>query len=279
MNTQLNLTADFLDQIQQWQTILINQIQKTGEFIRQERLKFSGDRIEFKGKNNLVSYVDRTAEEQLVSCCQQLIPNSGFVNEETGSKNLHHDFIWIIDPLDGTTNFIHGVPLYCISLALQYKQTLVLGIIYEVNRAELFSAIATQGAFLNGKKITVSTETAISNSLIATGFPYTRFEHIADYLKMLSNVMQTVRGLRRLGSAALDLAYVACGRFDCFFEALLSPWDIAAGILIIQEAGGFVSTFDGKTFPLWGKSIVASNQKVHTQLIELLAEVAQHELP
>lgn len=152
MNYSQPISEELITQLQLWQPVLFKQILQTGAFIREERQKFVEKHIEFKGKNDLVSYVDRTAEAQLIACCKKIIPDSGFVNEETGSIDLHHDFIWIIDPLDGTTNFIHGVPIFCISLALQYQQTLVLGIVYEVNRDELFSAIVGQGAFLNEKK-------------------------------------------------------------------------------------------------------------------------------
>ena len=255
----------------QIKTTLLEQIPKVGEFINQERLKFTEDRVQIKSKNSLVSYVDTEAEKMLVKQCQSLIPASDFINEESGSTHQDHDHRWIIDPLDGTTNFIHGIPAYSISLALQYKEETVLGIIYEINQKELFSA-DQDGAFLNGKAIKVSQHPNLESSLLATGFPYCVFEKVDFYLSILKCFMHNTRGLRRIGSAALDLAYTACGRFDGFFELGLSPWDVAAGAYIVQQAGGYVTDFKGKSNYLFGKEIVASSPNIHAEMLKIIAD-------
>ena len=250
----------------------IELIKSTGDFIRQEAKGFSSEDIEQKGLNDLVSYVDKEAEKKLVEGLSALLPEAGFIAEEGTSNKKGDLYNWIIDPLDGTTNFIHGLPVYSISVALQKENELISGIVYEVNRDECFHAYKGSDAFLNEKKISVSKDKDLSQSLIATGFPYYDFEQLDAYVRILKSLMQASHGLRRLGSAAVDLAYVACGRFEGFYEYNLNAWDVAAGAFIVQQAGGKVSTFsNGENF-VFGREIVAACPKVHTELLTHIAK-------
>lgn len=235
-----------------------------GEFIRAERKTFSYSRVEIKGLNDLVSYVDKTSEKLLVEKLGLIVPEAGFIVEEntkTGTK----DYNWIVDPLDGTTNFIHGIPSYAISIALEHKGRIIAGVVYEVAQDECFWAYEGGGAFLNGTSIHVSERAALSDSLIATGFPIYNFSRLDDYLKVLAHLMKNTHGIRRIGAAAVDLCYLACGRVDAFFEYNLNAWDVAAGALIVKEAGGRVSDFSGKNNWLFGKEIVATNKNLQTE--------------
>jgi myo-inositol-1(or 4)-monophosphatase len=230
-----------------------------GHYIKEESVRFSSDAIEEKGLHDLVSYVDKGAEEIIVQSLLPLISEAGFITEEETLMKKSQDYNWVIDPLDGTTNFIHGVPTFSVSIALSYRNELVLGVVYEINRAECFTAWKNGGAFLNGKSIKVSSTQAFSNSLLATGFPFRSPAFLDEYLVVLKTLMQSTRGIRRIGSAAVDLAYVACGRFDCFFEFNLHNYDMAAGILLINEAGGQVIDFEGGEKMLEKGSIIAGN--------------------
>lgn len=231
----------------------------TGDFIRKERLRFSSDKIEIKGKNDLVSYVDKTSEKFIVEGLSLLLPGSGFIAEEGTSDRKGDEYNWIIDPLDGTTNFIHGIPCYAISIALMRKEELVLGVIYEINLDECFYAWEGGKAYLNEKEIHVSETATLSASLIATGFPYYDYHRMDEYMELFRHFMKNTHGLRRLGSAATDLAYVACGRFEGFYEYSLQSWDVAAGAFIVKQAGGKVSDFSGGTNFIFGKELVAGN--------------------
>ena len=244
-------------------------------FLRNERKVFSHEVVEYKGFNDLVSYVDKTSEEILVNGLQKLISNAGFITEENTLTLKDRDYVWIIDPLDGTTNFVHGIPCYCVSVGLTYNQELILGIVHEVNLDECFYARQGGGSFLNGTKIQVSTIPALSNSLVATGFPYHDFKQMKEYMEVFDFCMKNTQGLRRLGSAAVDLAYVACGRFEVFYEYGLNPWDIAAGSLIVKEAGGHVSDFNNENNFLFGKEIIASNSAVHAEFQKVVAQSFQ----
>lgn len=232
---------------------------ETGKFIKNERLRFSVDKIEIKGKNDLVSYVDKTSEQRIVSKLSELLPEAGFIAEEGTSTKKGEIFNWIIDPLDGTTNFIHGLPCFAISIALQRGNELVLGVVYEINLDECFYAWEGSKAYLNEKEIKVSDTPKLSESLIATGFPYYDYDRMDEYLELFKDFMKNTHGLRRLGSAATDLAYVACGRFEGFYEYSLQPWDVAAGAFIVQQAGGKVTDFKGGNNYIFGKEVVAGN--------------------
>lgn len=228
--------------------------------------------IESKALNNLVSFVDKGAEQQFVDGLSKLIPGCGFIAEEGTGAAVEDGYNWIIDPLDGTTNYLHGVPMWCTSVALEHRGELLLGVICDVNHKELYTAMKGGGSFLNGKAIRVSGTEALKSALIGTGFPYYDFGRQEAYLKLLGELTRTTRGIRRPGSAALDLAYVACGRFDAFYEYALHPWDVAAGILLVREAGGRVTGFRDETDPLSGEDIVAGNPAVAEELQELIAK-------
>ncbi len=242
-------------------------VKSTAEFIRQERKIFSSDKIEKKGEHDFVSYVDKGAEKLLVDGLEQILPEAGFIAEEGTSTRKGDIYNWIIDPLDGTTNFIHGITPYSISVALMKDQEIVIGVVLEVGLNECFYAWKNGGAFLNGKEIEVSKNANITDSLIATGFPYYDYDRIKPFLASLEHFMRESHGVRRLGSAATDLVYVACGRFESFYEYSLNPWDVAAGALIVQEAGGKVCDFEGNNNYIFGREIIASNSNVHREFL------------
>lgn len=242
----------------------------TGNFIRRESMNFNANAIEFKGLNDLVSYVDKTAEQQLVDNLSKLIPGAGFTTEEDTPNSVGKTYNWIIDPLDGTTNFIHGLPTYSISIALYEEDLPVLGVVYEINRAEMFYSYKGAPAFLNNFEIRVSKRNALADSLLATGFPYYQFDKQPQYMQLLSELMQKTHGLRRIGSAAVDLAYVACGRFEGFFEYNLNSYDVAAGAYIVQQAGGMVMNFSGGSEFINQREILATNGLVDQELLEAI---------
>ncbi|AOM78826.1 inositol monophosphatase family protein [Pedobacter steynii] len=244
----------------------------TGNFIRKESMNFDANTVEFKGLNDLVSYVDKTAEKQLVRNLSKLIPGAGFTTEEETINSRGEVYNWIIDPLDGTTNFIHGIPTYAISVALYEDDQPVIGVVYEINRGEMFFTYKGGAAYLNNKEIRVSTRPALSDSLLATGFPYYQFDKQAQYMQLFSEMMQRCHGLRRIGSAATDLAYVACGRFDAFFEYNLNAWDVAAGAYLVQQAGGNIMNFSGGEEFLEKREILASNGLLHEAILDTMAK-------
>lgn len=241
---------------------------EVGLFITEEYNKLKKEDIITKSQNSLVTYVDKMAEKKIIDFLSRLIPDSGFIAEENTSVKRSETYNWIIDPLDGTTNFIHGIPNYAVSIALIHQKTVLVGVVYEPNRDELFYAWRQGGAFLNERPIQVSSTKKITNALVATGFPYYDFERLESYMNVLKWLMQNSRGIRRIGSAAIDLAYVACGRFDAFYEYSLHPWDVAAGALIVMEAGGAVNDFSGTENYLFGKEIMASNKKIGPKLLQ-----------
>jgi len=244
---------------------------KGGEFIREERISFNHAMVEFKGTNDLVSYVDRETEKLLVRDLQDLLPNAGFITEEgTVSQDSAH-FQWVIDPLDGTTNFVHGIPFFSVSIALLSNGIPVLGVVYEVNRDESFYARQDGKAFCNEKEIRVSSAASLNESVISSGFPQLNFDTLTNYQDIVSNLMQQTQGMRRLGSAAADLAYVACGRVSCFFEPNLNSYDVAAGALIVQQAGGKVTDFQGGNSYLFGREIIAANG-IHQDVLEIIKD-------
>ncbi len=246
---------------------------QAGEFIRQERKTFNADQIEYKGLNDLVSYVDKTAEEIIVAGLEKILPEAGFVTEEQTSNKIAERYNWIIDPLDGTTNFIHGLPVFSVSIALKEYDELVLGVVYEINQDECFYAWKGAPAYLDGKEIKVSKAPAISDSLIATGFPYYDFGKQTQYIELFTYLMKNCHGLRRLGSAAVDLAYTAAGRFDAYYEYNLNAWDAAAGIVIVKQAGGHVVNFKGGDEVLDTRELLATNGKFTG---EMLAAIQQY---
>ena len=251
---------------------VITSAKEAGAFIRTQRKSFSTEMVEYKGTNDLVSYVDKTAEQMLVDRFQKLFGEAGFITEENTAGSAKQDYLWIIDPLDGTTNFVHGIPCFCVSVALTHHNEVVLGVIYEINLDECFYAWKDGGAWLNGERIHVSTIPVLKKALLATGFPYTNFSRMTEYMEVFHYCMENTHGLRRLGSAAADMAYVACGRFEAFFEYGLNAWDIAAGCCIVTEAGGKVSDFSGGESFLFGKEIIASNAGCFPEFLDVVKD-------
>ncbi|MFK5856784.1 MAG: inositol monophosphatase family protein [Bacteroidota bacterium] len=244
---------------------VVNLSKTVGYFIKQEVEKLDKTDIEEKGIHNLVTYVDKQSEKQLVKELGIIFPEAGFIAEEDATLIRSDKFNWVIDPLDGTTNFIHRIPLFAISIALMDGDEVIMGVIYEINLKECFYAWKGSPAFLNGKQIKVSVTTKLDNSLLATGFPYYDYSMLDPYLALFKDLMQNTRGVRRLGSAAVDLAYVACGRFELFYEYGLQSWDVAAGALIVKQAGGMVTDFNGKNDYVFGKQLIASNKHTHSE--------------
>ncbi|WP_426667198.1 inositol monophosphatase family protein [Mucilaginibacter sp. McL0603] len=249
---------------------VIDVSKEAGDFIRQERKSFDSDKIEYKGLNDMVSYVDKTAEQIIVKDLEKILPEAGFITEEKTRSQIGERYNWIIDPLDGTTNFIHGVPTYSVSIALKEHDELVFGVVYEINLDECFYAWKDAPAYLNGKEIKVSNNPTISSSLIATGFPYYDFEKQPAYIQLFTELMKSCHGLRRLGSAAVDLAYTACGRFEAFYEYNLNPWDIAAGVVIVRQAGGQVINYKGGGEVMNSRELLATNGKITEEMLDII---------
>ena len=245
---------------------------ETGRFVKKSRMENRPD-VETKGRNDFVTEIDKASEEKLVKALGKLVPESGFIAEENTSNKEGKTYNWIIDPIDGTTNFIHGLYPYAISIALQENQEIVLGVVYEIGMDECFYAWKGGPALLNGSEIHVSETPNVAGSLIATGFPYTNYSLIKNFMETLDFFMKHSHGLRRLGSAAADLAYVACGRFDAFYEYNLKPWDVAAGAFIIQQAGGQVSDFKGGDNYLHGGEIVTANGTMFQEMKDVIKKI------
>ena len=223
-----------------------------------------------KSHADYVSEVDRAAERIIVEALLAAYPSHAILAEEGGAQG-ESEYVWIIDPLDGTTNFLHGVPQYAVSIGLQHNGVLTQAVIYDPTRNDLFTATRGRGAFLNDKRLRVSKRKELADSLIGTGFPYTRFEHKDAYMAIFTDVMEKTAGLRRPGAASLDLAWTAAGRFDCFFETALKPWDIAAGALLVSEAGGIVTDLAGNQNYLASGNLCAGNPFIHEQMLQVIA--------
>jgi myo-inositol-1(or 4)-monophosphatase len=247
---------------------------EVGEFIKKEGSSFDRSRIEFKDvSNNLVSYVDKEAERVLVKKLGELLPEAGFITEEdTVSNTLESEYAWIIDPLDGTTNFLHGLPVFAISVALTHHDEPILGVVLEINNNECFHSSKGSPAYCNDKIIKVSPIDSLTESLLATGFPYYHMDKIEEYLDIIREFLDKSHGIRRLGSAAVDLAYVACGRLEGFFEYDLNPWDVAAGAFIVKQAGGKVTDFKGGNNYLHGGELIAGGS-VHAEMLEIIRKM------
>lgn len=250
----------------------IEVVREASAFIRDNRRAVSQEHVEIKSVNSLVSYVDKKAEYILVNGLSPLIPDAGFITEEATTEQSSKEYTWIIDPLDGTTNFLHDIPLFCVSVALVKEKSPVLGIVHEIVADEMFWAVAGSGAFLNGQPIRVSQADKIEDVLFATGFPYEKKNLTKPHFTSLQKILGRTRGIRRLGTAAADLCYVACGRFGVYYETSLSPWDVAAGGLIVTEAGGKVTTIRKKDDWLSGQSILAFAPGLEAGMDEVLSD-------
>jgi myo-inositol-1(or 4)-monophosphatase len=248
-------------------------VKRAAAYVRQQHEKRSELAIEEKGRQNFVTEVDKKAEQILVDGLTELLPEAGFMAEEGTSSKKGEKYHWVIDPLDGTTNFIHGVFPFAISVGLTEGQEVVAGIVYEFGLNEYFYAWKDGGAWLNGSPVEVSLVPRVKHSLIATGFPYTNFTYLEQFMQSMDHFMKNSHGLRRLGSAATDIAYVACGRYDAFYEYGLHPWDVAAGMLLVKEAGGRVSDFAGFDNPLHGEHIVCSNKNIFNEFQSTIQQI------
>ncbi len=231
--------------------------------------------IEFKGQANLVTEVDKACEKFIVDTISQAFPDHDIMGEEGLGTRKNSEYKWIIDPLDGTTNFAHGYPLFCVSIALEHQGQIIGGIVYDPNRDELFTAFRGYGAYLNGQKISVSTVPTLEQGLLATGFAYNFRTNRNNNFDHFFAVMQKAQGVRRDGVAAIDICYVACGRYDGFWELGLFPWDTGAGFIIASEAGATVTRFDGSTCTVYDKDLLITNGKIHTEMVHLLLEGVQ----
>jgi myo-inositol-1(or 4)-monophosphatase len=245
---------------------------KAGSIITRASSEIDRLTVRRKQHNDFVSEVDHAAEEAIIRTLRDAYPSHAFLGEESGASSPAADaeHLWIIDPLDGTTNFLHGFPQYCVSIALKHKGVLQQAVVYDPNRNELFTATRGAGAFLNDRRIRVSATDRFEDSLIGTGFPFREFAHFDEYLRMFGAITRRVAGVRRPGAAALDLAWVAAGRLDGFWEMGLSPWDMAGGALLVREAGGMVGDFEGGDTFLESGRIAAANPKVFSTLLEVI---------
>jgi len=233
--------------------------------------------IVYKSAIDLVTSADRDSERKIIEVIRHGFPDHSILaEEESDIQNAQSEYRWIVDPLDGTTNFAHGYPQFCVSIALEQSGRVIFGLVYDPIRDECFEAALGQGATLNGEALCVSTVSELDKALLATGFPYDRREFADSYLGYFKEFMIRCQGIRRAGSAALDLCYVACGRFDGFWELQLKPWDIAAGALIVAEAGGRLSDFSGKPFSIHGRETLASNRLIHEEMVQIAAGVKKN---
>ena len=244
---------------------------EAGELIRKHAGKARNVERKLGQETNLVTELDRQAEEMIIRCIRREFPDHDFLAEESGGDDRRSEYRWIIDPIDGTTNFAHGLPIYSISIGLEHKGELVAGVVFDPSREELFAAEKGRGAFLNRERIRVSGISTLIESILVTGFPYDVKSNPGN-IRHFQNFLVEAQAVRRLGSAALDLCYVACGRLDGYWELSLSPWDMAAGVLLVQEAGGRFTDHEGKPSTVHQRSVLATNGLIHDQMIRILAK-------
>ncbi len=253
--------------------VAIKAARAAGAIINRASMDLDILKINSKSPNDFVTEVDHAAEEIIIDTLLQAYPEHAILAEESGRTRgaKHSEFVWIIDPLDGTTNFIHGFPVYCVSIALAHRGVVQQAVVYDPTRNDLFYATKGRGAYMNDKRLRVSKRTRMGDALIGTGFPFRRGDNFKRYVKMFEEVMTQCAGLRRPGAAALDLCYVAAGYYDAFFETGLNPWDVAAGSLIITEAGGLIGNFTGEADFMNQREVVAGSPKIYGQLVQILA--------
>jgi len=251
--------------------VAINAAIQAGKLINQYVDRLDCINIQQKTHNDFVSEVDRQAEEIIIQDIQKFFPDHAIEAEESGLQGKN-EYCWIIDPLDGTANFIHGIPQFAVSIAVKHKDTLVAGVVYDPSSHELFTALKGKGARLNNRRLRISQTNQLSKALIGTGFPFRHPDRIDHYIEIFKDMMINSSGIRRAGAAALDLAYVAAGRLDGFWEDGLNSWDIAAGALLIEEAGGMISDFSGEQHFLQNGNLVTGNAKIHKQLLDIIGK-------
>ena len=253
----------------------IKAARKAGDIAQINFDRIGSNDVRTKGYNEFVTHVDEKAEQAIIEIIHSRYPDHSILGEEHGMQDNNSEFLWIIDPIDGTTNYIHGFPVYCVSIALKVKDRLEVGVIYDPSRQELFTAIRGMGSQLDGRKIRVSKHHALQGSLLGTGFPFRdQKDWLEVYLDIFTDFTKIVGAIRRPGSAALDLAYVASGRYDGFWEFGLKPWDVAAASLIVQEAGGVVSDYQDENNYIFGRQILAAPEKIHQDIVKLFSEKA-----
>ncbi len=255
--------------------VAVKAARRAATIINRASLNLERLQIDRKQHNDFVTEVDKAAEEAIIETLSEAYPNHGFLAEESGELLNNSDHIWIIDPLDGTTNFIHGFPQYAVSIALSVNGVIQQAVIYDPNRDELFSASKGAGAYVDRRRLRVASQIKLENALIGTGFPYRQDQDVDQYLKIFAEMTRQCAGLRRPGAASLDLAYVAAGRYDGFFESELKPWDMAAGALIITEAGGLVGNYRGEEGFLESGEIMAGNPRIFAQMAQVLGKYSR----
>lgn len=249
---------------------VISVARAAANFIEQNVGLVNSEQIISKEKNSLVSYVDKTAEKMIVGALSEILPEAGFITEEDTVENSTNDLVWIVDPLDGTTNFLQGIPHFSVSIALRNKEDYLIGVVSDVMHHKIYHAYKGGGAFCDGNPISVSQTERMDQAVFATGFPYVKENRIPTLLNMLDSFLREARGIRRFGSAALDMTYVACGKIDGYYEGTLNIWDIAAGIVLVREAGGRISNFEGKESHPTGTNILASNEHLWVAVREII---------
>jgi myo-inositol-1(or 4)-monophosphatase len=258
--------------------LVIQAASSAGSYLKSMTGQLKEGMIVTKGQMDFVTDVDKESERRLLIDLSKILPEAGFIAEEGTRSHRGKRYNWIVDPLDGTTNFIHGVSPFCISIALMDADELVSGVILDPIQEECFSAYLGGPARLNGQEIHVSPCNRLDHALVATGFPYTDFSLLESYMDSLKDLMACTHGIRRLGSAAMDLAYVACGRYDAFWEYHLKPWDVAAGTVIVRQAGGMASDFYGGNDFLFGETYAATNGTIQTEFLTVLGKYFRKEL-
>lgn len=259
---------DFSNDLKYILQVAINSSKAAGDFVLKNMQRAT--KIDFKGRVNMVTGVDKGSQEIIVSKILKEFPGAGILAEESGESNVESDFKWIIDPLDGTTNFVHGFPCFAVSIAVEINGRIKVAVVHDPYHQETFYAIEGGGAYLNGSRIRVSQVNRLINSLLATGFPYELNEYFYKNMEIFKALYQKCQGIRRAGAATIDMCYVACGRFDGYWEFYLNPWDVATGYLIVKEAGGKLSNASGREFSIYGHEYVATNGLIHDEILSVI---------
>jgi myo-inositol-1(or 4)-monophosphatase len=253
-------------------TVAIEAAREAGKFLKYSVGKVKSIEMKKGEERNLVSEIDKASEAKIISIIKRHYPGHAILAEESGANAAQSDYKWIIDPLDGTTNFLHGLPIFSVTIGVEFKGELVAGVVYDPNLDEMFTAEKGSGAFCNGKRLKVTATSELISSLLVTGFPYDIAENPDNAVGHFVNFLMRGQGIRRLGSAAMDLAYVAAGRFDGFWEVNLNPWDMAAGVLLVREAGGTVTDFSGTPSTVYNKQVLATNGVLHEAMLQVLQQ-------
>jgi myo-inositol-1(or 4)-monophosphatase len=257
-------------------TIAIEAAREAGKFLLENVGNIKNIERKIGQATNLVTEIDKKSEALIIAKIRHHFPSHAILGEESGASESASEYRWIIDPLDGTTNYTHGLPVFCVTIGIEHQGEIIAGVIYDPNRDELFTAEKGKGAYLNGKRIAVSKSDTLINSLLVTGFPYNVNENPQNVIQHFINFLPKAQGVRRLGSAAIDLAYVACGRFDGYWEVFLHPWDKAAGILLVKEAGGMVTNFsNSENDIIYNPNTLATNGLIHSKMLDVIKTITE----